>query len=93
LLSLQPSGLAWRFGLRSPLGFFAPLQIEAFNRLTLRKAHLCVRPDLPSLPAAVLFYKFNSGSTFQARYRSPGFLFLEPLGTFYIMQRARNFVK
>jgi hypothetical protein len=37
-------------------------------------------------PPAFYFISFASGSTFQDRYRSPGLLSLEPLGTFFIMR-------
>jgi hypothetical protein len=76
-----------------PFGVLRPLWLEAFSPTTNRKALLNARPDFPSLPAGFPFYKFANGSTFQVRYRSPGLLSHEPLGTFSIMPAVLTFVK
>jgi hypothetical protein len=76
-----------------PFGVLRPLWLEAFSPTTNRKALLDARPDFPSLPAGFPFYKFANGSTFQVRYRSPGLLSHEPLGTFSIMPAVLTFVK
>jgi hypothetical protein len=44
-------------------------------------------------PPALCFISYASGSTFQARYHSPGLLSHEPLGTFSIMLAELTFVK
>jgi hypothetical protein len=58
--------------LRSPSGFFMPLQIVAFNRSSAPEVHLLELPDFPSLPAAMTHKCVGRGSTFQVRYFPPG---------------------
>jgi hypothetical protein len=56
---------------------------------------LAFRPRPISLrsPPPVFFMGTGCGSTFRVRYVSVSFLFLKPLGTFYIMRQDREIVK
>jgi len=76
-----------------PFGAFTPHRINAFRRPRCTLDRLLPRPDLPSLPAALLLLldrlpiarKADYGSPFQDRYLKRGWLIHKPLGTSFTM--------
>lgn len=79
--------------LRSPLGAFVPLRIEAFNPTHGRKAHLAKRPIPLRSPKPGLFLNPASDHRSEFRYASLGLLSLEPLGTISIFDESAVTVK
>ncbi len=69
-----------------PSRTFRSFGIKALSPTPIGNACLCESPDLPSLPVSrKLLPSPRDGSSFQIRYFPPSSLFLEPLGTIYIM--------
>jgi len=76
-----------------PFGVLKPLRIVAFNPPHFREARRIQRPIFLRSPKPVYFTSSDFGSTFRTRYAASGLLFLEPLGTSFIMDPPRLGVK
>jgi len=88
-----PNTPGFSSNLHSPLGFFFPLGIEAFNPIWFRANSPSGYARSPFAPRRRSFKGLGCGSTFQVRYVSVSLLFFKPLGTFYIMRLERDSVK